>query len=693
MDLRASTTKGPRFTAEMRISQRAIFQLADRFTEAWWKVESTSIHPDTGEDMVVEIFDRGECAGLSLYLQVKGTEDIGRFCAKCDAEHLHYPVEVRHLEGWEQKTRPVALIVWDIRERRGYWVLPKAVCKELDGRSPGWRGKERVTILIPKRNTTDDEGLSWLRTAVALDELPKLARPDEEIPFELSLRFDESEAARAKEREIADLFEGGGEVKLKREYISEFAMSHDRLRVAFGEHFWRSVDVQLSSVPSKKSAPVRVTAESRVGVAELRYVELRRVRAGRRYMTISNEHQRTSVGLKLILDDAEQEHVQLGMELRLEDEDVYDARDAIRFVLTAVEPDAILRIERLDEGIDPCMLPLRLSVTDEERRALQSRRELMDRLCFLQDRVRKHGMFSLVSPLPRGLDRAMAELLRIVSGSTHEVTSRAKLRVDGAMEMDLSVGPGEEISFVKDEERKIELLGVRVPVGPARLTVADVPRFVETYNQALKQARATGRECFELQNILCMARYLDWDPEGRAEDRLEDIAKEQAGYFTADQAHAAGCFADYLNYLERRGKVETIAEGVLRLSKFPPMSDVEDLVVVWLQSGKKGVVSHHTALALHQLSDILPSRIHLTVPPDWTSSVELPAHVVLHHGELNESEISWRDVVPVTSPLRTLRDCVIAGLDPDLFEQARRDGIERGLFSAEDVPRLDDAAA
>ncbi|AUX26424.1 uncharacterized protein SOCEGT47_069860 [Sorangium cellulosum] len=115
-------------------------------------------------------------------------------------------------------------------------------------------------------------------------------------------------------------------------------------------------------------------------------------------------------------------------------------------------------------------------------------------------------------------------------------------------------------------------------------------------------------------------------------------------------------------------------------------SDVEDLVVVWLQSGKTAVFSHHTALMLHGLSDILPPRIHVTVPPAWTPAVSLPAHVVLHRATLTESEITWHDVVPVTAPLRTIRDCSAAGLDPELVGQARREGIERGMFPAEELP-------
>lgn len=56
-----------------------------------------------------------------------------------------------------------------------------------------------------------------------------------------------------------------------------------------------------------------------------------------------------------------------------------------------------------------------------------------------------------------------------------------------------------------------------------------------------------------------------------------------------------------------------VRRGVYRLVHFPA-GDHEDLTAVWLWSQHEGVFSHETALALHDLSDVLPSRAHLTLP-------------------------------------------------------------------------------
>ena len=61
----------------------------------------------------------------------------------------------------------------------------------------------------------------------------------------------------------------------------------------------------------------------------------------------------------------------------------------------------------------------------------------------------------------------------------------------------------------------------------------------------------------------------------------------------------------------------------------------EALVPVWLWTTQLGVFSHVTALALHQLSDALPWKHHVTVPLAWRARrPRTPSGVVLHYGDL-----------------------------------------------------------
>jgi len=170
-------------------------------------------------------------------------------------------------------------------------------------------------------------------------------------------------------------------------------------------------------------------------------------------------------------------------------------------------------------------------------------------------------------------------------------------------------------------------------------------------------------------------------------DSLFDVAQSQAGYFTTRQAARAGYSSQLLAYLSDK-KVVRIRRGIYRLIHFPA-SDHEDLVVLWLWSGRVGVFSHETALALHDLSDVLPSKVHLSLPVTWRRRrLRVPAGLVLHFADISEADRTSYSAVPVTTPLRTLADCIDANTTPDLLRQAIRQARRRGLISAGDEARL-----
>jgi predicted transcriptional regulator of viral defense system len=62
-----------------------------------------------------------------------------------------------------------------------------------------------------------------------------------------------------------------------------------------------------------------------------------------------------------------------------------------------------------------------------------------------------------------------------------------------------------------------------------------------------------------------------------------------------------------------------VEHGLYRLTSLPP-GEHDDLVRLTLwsrnrQDEPQAVVSHESALVLHNLSELLPAEIHLTVPP------------------------------------------------------------------------------
>jgi len=168
-------------------------------------------------------------------------------------------------------------------------------------------------------------------------------------------------------------------------------------------------------------------------------------------------------------------------------------------------------------------------------------------------------------------------------------------------------------------------------------------------------------------------------------DRLYETAAAQEGYFTTAQAAAVGYSPQLLAKYIRNERVIRIRRGIYRLVHFPAREH-EDLVVVWLWTQQAGVFSHETALALYGLSDVLPAKVHVTLPASWSRRrLRIPQGVVLHFADVNAAERSWVGAVPVTSPGRTLRDCERARVSPETIEKASRDAVARGLVDRHEI--------
>ena len=159
-------------------------------------------------------------------------------------------------------------------------------------------------------------------------------------------------------------------------------------------------------------------------------------------------------------------------------------------------------------------------------------------------------------------------------------------------------------------------------------------------------------------------------------DRLYALAESQGGYFTAADAKALGYVYRYQHFHVKQGNWVKVDRGIYRLKRFPSSSH-EDLIRWWLWSRKKGAISHESAAAVFELGDVLPSKTHLTVPPDFRKKSD--AGVVLHKALLDEKDVEVREGCPVTTPLRTILDLARAHLDPERLEAVVKDAIKKGL--------------
>src|ERR1700688_179299 len=175
-----------------------------------------------------------------------------------------------------------------------------------------------------------------------------------------------------------------------------------------------------------------------------------------------------------------------------------------------------------------------------------------------------------------------------------------------------------------------------------------------------------------------------------AAKRLYEIAEAQQGFFTTKQAKAAGFAENTHPYHVRAGNWIREHRGIYRLSSFP-QGERPDLMLwsLWSRNRgevRQGVYSHQTALSLYDLSDVMPAKLHMTVPKSFRRNSEIPRVLVLHFADLPQSDIAAVHGVRVTKPMRTILDLLEGGEVPlAILRQALRDGLQRGLIRRSEI--------
>lgn len=183
--------------------------------------------------------------------------------------------------------------------------------------------------------------------------------------------------------------------------------------------------------------------------------------------------------------------------------------------------------------------------------------------------------------------------------------------------------------------------------------------------------------------MLHMGDVVSQHPDHR---RLAATASAQFGYFTATQAQAAGFSRDLLTHHTRSGRFLRIRRGLYRLRDYPT-SPYGDVMAAWLAVGSDAaVISHETALGLHELSDATPDAIHLSVSRSKRHLPKLPG-VVIHTTSrtLHPEDTVMIDSMRVTSPARTILDMADAGTLPSIVGRAVAQALDRGLMTAEEL--------
>jgi hypothetical protein len=180
---------------------------------------------------------------------------------------------------------------------------------------------------------------------------------------------------------------------------------------------------------------------------------------------------------------------------------------------------------------------------------------------------------------------------------------------------------------------------------------------------------------------------------------LYETAEVQQGFFTTKQAKAAGFAENTHPYHIRVGNWIREYRGIYRLAQFPP-TDHPDLVLwaLWSRNRNEeieGTYSHETALSLHELSDLNPAKLHMTVPSHFRRNSDIPGVIVLHYADVPEREVHTAQGFRFTRPLRTILDLFETdSVARNFLRQAVLQALDRGLITRQEIRRakLDESA-
>lgn len=176
---------------------------------------------------------------------------------------------------------------------------------------------------------------------------------------------------------------------------------------------------------------------------------------------------------------------------------------------------------------------------------------------------------------------------------------------------------------------------------------------------------------------------------GRAYTDLFEVAADQYGFVTQTDAIDAGYSETALRDMARRGAITRTGWGLYRFNAFPahPLDQYME-ATLWPRPAA-GVLSHDTALDLHDLCDVNPGKLHVTVPKRWRTNRAIPTLYVLHRRDLAPQDMTYHEGIQIVTPARAILDGIEENLRGDLVEQAIETARRRGLVAPLELERIE----
>jgi len=153
-------------------------------------------------------------------------------------------------------------------------------------------------------------------------------------------------------------------------------------------------------------------------------------------------------------------------------------------------------------------------------------------------------------------------------------------------------------------------------------------------------------------------------------EALREIAMDQHGFVTTAQALGEGVTHDELSKMVSRERLERVGHGVYRVPQVPANRyDNWAKAVLWT-GAPEACLSHETALAAWEITDINPDRIHILVDKNRRLRRAGGERYVVHHQDLPTGQRTWFEQIPITNVPTTVEQCIDWGTPTYLIKQA-----------------------
>jgi len=173
--------------------------------------------------------------------------------------------------------------------------------------------------------------------------------------------------------------------------------------------------------------------------------------------------------------------------------------------------------------------------------------------------------------------------------------------------------------------------------------------------------------------------------------QLVAIAADRHGLVTSAAAAAEGVPRVLLVQMARRGVLEKVARGVYRVPELAgdPLAQYQEALLML----PGAVLSHETALDLHDLCDVNPSLVHVTVVPGTRLRKALPEWLAVHHGPLEPEDVTGHEGLAIVTPARAIVDGITTALGDRFIDQAIGAARERNLLTTREEQGVELARA